>query len=80
MIDADSVEIRWHHSPSVRLTVHGTSISGVEQPTGALPLLFIIFERARPLTGEVVPCTATSDRWPNDSWTEQEIGRLRFHL
>jgi hypothetical protein len=65
-IDADSLEVRWHHSPSIRLAVRGASVSGTEQPGGALPLLLIPFERSRSVRGTVIPCSGIAFGPPNE--------------
>lgn len=55
-ISPDSIEIRWHHSPSIRLSVSGNNLSGVVEPAGVAPLFFVFFERRRPVRGAVLPC------------------------
>jgi hypothetical protein len=64
-IDEDSIEIRWHHSPSIRLAVRGTTVSGTEQPAGVAPLLEILFERSRSVSGTVIPCSGISTGPPD---------------
>ena len=55
-ITSDSLELRWHHSPSVRLSVRRQDVRGMAEPRGALPLFLGIFERRRTVRGAFTPC------------------------
>jgi hypothetical protein len=62
----DSIEIRWHHSPSVRLRIDGARVSGVVEPTGVVPSFMMLFERRRSISGEVVACPTDGIEPPDE--------------
>jgi hypothetical protein len=50
-ISRDSVELRWHHSPSIRFLVAGDSVLGVVVPAGVATLFEALFEKTRHVSG-----------------------------
>ena len=72
----DSVEIRWHHSPSIRLRIAGEKVRGSAQPAGAAPPVYLLMAlRPRPVTGTIRSCGPSPGGPPNVSL--QQTGDLR---
>jgi hypothetical protein len=56
-ISRDSVEIRWHHSPSIRLLVAGDTVRGEVVPAGVATPFEILFEETRRVNGAKRECS-----------------------
>jgi len=65
-ITGDSVEVRYHHSPSIRLATNRPQVSGVATPAGVSPTFMALFERPQGITGFRHPCSIPSARPPNE--------------
>jgi hypothetical protein len=74
-ISTDSIEIRWHHSPSIRLNLVKQRISGVAEPSVTLPLFFALTLESRSVSGMSDSCAGFSTSPPNVSL--QQTGDLR---
>jgi hypothetical protein len=57
-IGPDSVEIRWHHSPSLRLPMIGDSVVGRVVPTGTTPPILLAVDPPKELAIRAIrtPC------------------------
>jgi hypothetical protein len=56
-ISRDSVEIRWYHSPSIRLMLAGDSVHGEVVPAGVATSFEALFKTPRPVSGAKRECS-----------------------
>ena len=52
----DSLEVRWHHSPSLRFAVRGNLVSGSIEPVGSTSLVFLPLIQRGTIAGQTIAC------------------------
>ncbi len=55
-ITQDSIELRWHHSPSLRIHIEGQTATGIVVPAGISTMFGALLDQPRTISGHEVDC------------------------